>query len=240
MSCLEKLSPLSFTSAQSPSGDKQKGWSDIVHVFVGLVNVDFSPTPGVNMYHHFCDFLNLYLTQHVNNSFSTDVYVVMWDTVRRLPPPTLAWLLRAVAPPWCTGLSKTPHSNTHARTHVHGRAGERACLCVCVRVQMGGPVNRLTFPLGAWRAVEAFPPRVGRCSSQDKDGPRAPGRQKELHPLTSVTLWLAGSCAVWMSSLRGGPQACTSHHTGFLLICFTAVFSFFLLSFPAFTLFFQY
>ncbi|XP_059518998.1 EGF domain-specific O-linked N-acetylglucosamine transferase isoform X2 [Myotis daubentonii] len=35
---------------------------------------------GVNMYHHFCDFLNLYLTQHVNNSFSTDVYVVMWDT----------------------------------------------------------------------------------------------------------------------------------------------------------------
>ncbi|XP_008063227.1 EGF domain-specific O-linked N-acetylglucosamine transferase isoform X3 [Carlito syrichta] len=36
---------------------------------------------GVNMYHHFCDFVNLYITQHVNNSFSTDVYVVMWDTV---------------------------------------------------------------------------------------------------------------------------------------------------------------
>lgn len=35
---------------------------------------------GINMYHHFCDFLNLYLTQHVNNSFSTDVYIVMWDT----------------------------------------------------------------------------------------------------------------------------------------------------------------
>lgn len=35
---------------------------------------------GVNMYHHFCDFINLYITQHVNNSFSTDVYVVMWDT----------------------------------------------------------------------------------------------------------------------------------------------------------------
>ncbi|XP_055471001.1 EGF domain-specific O-linked N-acetylglucosamine transferase [Psammomys obesus] len=32
------------------------------------------------MYHHFCDFLNLYITQHVNNSFSTDVYIVMWDT----------------------------------------------------------------------------------------------------------------------------------------------------------------
>ncbi|KAF3828994.1 hypothetical protein GH733_003258 [Mirounga leonina] len=35
---------------------------------------------GVNMYHHFCDFINLYITQHVNNSFGTDVYIVMWDT----------------------------------------------------------------------------------------------------------------------------------------------------------------
>ena len=33
------------------------------------------------MYHHFCDFVNLYASQHVNNSFSTDVYIVMWDTV---------------------------------------------------------------------------------------------------------------------------------------------------------------
>lgn len=36
---------------------------------------------GVNMYHHFCDFLNLYASQHVNGSFSTDVFIVMWDTV---------------------------------------------------------------------------------------------------------------------------------------------------------------
>ncbi|XP_069062680.1 EGF domain-specific O-linked N-acetylglucosamine transferase [Pleurodeles waltl] len=35
---------------------------------------------GVNMYHHFCDFVNLYITQHVNNSFSTDINIVMWDT----------------------------------------------------------------------------------------------------------------------------------------------------------------
>ncbi|XP_061195475.1 EGF domain-specific O-linked N-acetylglucosamine transferase-like isoform X1 [Saccostrea echinata] len=35
---------------------------------------------GVNMYHHFCDFINLYASNHLNNSFSTDVYVVMWDT----------------------------------------------------------------------------------------------------------------------------------------------------------------
>ncbi|XP_063486829.1 EGF domain-specific O-linked N-acetylglucosamine transferase isoform X3 [Symphalangus syndactylus] len=41
---------------------------------------------GVNMYHHFCDFINLYITQHVNNSFSTDVYIVMWDTKCLLPP----------------------------------------------------------------------------------------------------------------------------------------------------------
>ncbi|XP_043835478.1 EGF domain-specific O-linked N-acetylglucosamine transferase isoform X2 [Dromiciops gliroides] len=36
---------------------------------------------GVNMYHHFCDFINLYITQHVNNSFSTDANIIMWDTV---------------------------------------------------------------------------------------------------------------------------------------------------------------
>ncbi|XP_048739593.2 EGF domain-specific O-linked N-acetylglucosamine transferase-like isoform X2 [Ostrea edulis] len=35
---------------------------------------------GINMYHHFCDFINLYASNHLNNSFSTDVYVVMWDT----------------------------------------------------------------------------------------------------------------------------------------------------------------
>ncbi|XP_041445201.1 EGF domain-specific O-linked N-acetylglucosamine transferase isoform X1 [Xenopus laevis] len=35
---------------------------------------------GVNMYHHFCDFVNLYITQHVNNSFSTDINIVMWTT----------------------------------------------------------------------------------------------------------------------------------------------------------------
>lgn len=35
---------------------------------------------GVNMYHHFCDFINLYVTQHVNNSFSRNVNIVLWDT----------------------------------------------------------------------------------------------------------------------------------------------------------------
>ncbi|XP_006865699.1 PREDICTED: EGF domain-specific O-linked N-acetylglucosamine transferase isoform X2 [Chrysochloris asiatica] len=45
---------------------------------------------GVNMYHHFCDFLNLYITQHVNNSFSTDVYIVMWDTDGKIRVTILA------------------------------------------------------------------------------------------------------------------------------------------------------
>ncbi|XP_072328392.1 EGF domain-specific O-linked N-acetylglucosamine transferase isoform X1 [Scyliorhinus torazame] len=35
---------------------------------------------GVNMYHHFCDFVNLYISQHINNSFDTDLNIVMWDT----------------------------------------------------------------------------------------------------------------------------------------------------------------
>lgn len=38
----------------------------------------------INMYHHFCDFLNLYASQHVNfthpSSFSTDVHILIWET----------------------------------------------------------------------------------------------------------------------------------------------------------------
>uniref|UniRef100_A0A8C9A0X9 EGF domain-specific O-linked N-acetylglucosamine transferase n=1 Tax=Prolemur simus TaxID=1328070 RepID=A0A8C9A0X9_PROSS len=45
---------------------------------------------GVNMYHHFCDFINLYITQHVNNSFSTDVHIVMWDTDGKIRVTILA------------------------------------------------------------------------------------------------------------------------------------------------------
>jgi EGF domain-specific O-GlcNAc transferase len=35
---------------------------------------------GINMYHHYCDFVNLYMTQHINNSFSQNVNIVIWDT----------------------------------------------------------------------------------------------------------------------------------------------------------------
>ncbi|PSN54636.1 EGF domain-specific O-linked N-acetylglucosamine transferase [Blattella germanica] len=38
----------------------------------------------VNMYHHFCDFFNLYATLHVNSShpstFSTDIHILIWET----------------------------------------------------------------------------------------------------------------------------------------------------------------
>lgn len=37
---------------------------------------------GYNMYHHFCDFINLYVSQHMNNSFSKDVQIILWDTSR--------------------------------------------------------------------------------------------------------------------------------------------------------------
>lgn len=36
---------------------------------------------AVNMYHHFCDFINLYASQFVNGSFSQDVDILWWDTV---------------------------------------------------------------------------------------------------------------------------------------------------------------
>ncbi|CAD5115508.1 DgyrCDS4475 [Dimorphilus gyrociliatus] len=34
---------------------------------------------GVNLYHHYCDFLNLYASLHVNGSFSNDVEIIVWD-----------------------------------------------------------------------------------------------------------------------------------------------------------------
>jgi len=35
---------------------------------------------GINMFHHFCDFINLYMTQHMNGTFDLDINIVMWDT----------------------------------------------------------------------------------------------------------------------------------------------------------------
>lgn len=70
------------------------------------------------MYHHFCDFINLYITQHVNNSFGTDVYIVMWDTVSKnvlsasalsLPGSVNVWL-------WC---GEMQFSETHTLKYTH-------------------------------------------------------------------------------------------------------------------------
>lgn len=35
----------------------------------------------VNLYHHFCDFVNLYLTLHLNNSWSYDRNILIWDMI---------------------------------------------------------------------------------------------------------------------------------------------------------------
>lgn len=38
----------------------------------------------VNMYHHFCDFFNLYASQHINftrpGAFSTDINILIWES----------------------------------------------------------------------------------------------------------------------------------------------------------------
>jgi protein O-GlcNAc transferase len=35
---------------------------------------------GTSMYHHFCDFINLYASLHINGSLSRDVQILWWDT----------------------------------------------------------------------------------------------------------------------------------------------------------------
>ncbi|EFO24016.1 hypothetical protein LOAG_04468 [Loa loa] len=41
-----------------------------------LIKLDAS----VNMYHHFCDFLNLYASQHINGSIDMNIDILWWDT----------------------------------------------------------------------------------------------------------------------------------------------------------------
>lgn len=35
---------------------------------------------AVNLYHHFCDFINLYASFHLNQTFDEDVLIILWDT----------------------------------------------------------------------------------------------------------------------------------------------------------------
>ncbi|CAI5451771.1 unnamed protein product [Caenorhabditis angaria] len=68
-------------------------WSDELKHFVSVENamencdvIFEKPTilmkldAANNMYHHFCDFINLYASLHINQSFSQDGNVIWWDT----------------------------------------------------------------------------------------------------------------------------------------------------------------
>ncbi|CBX33081.1 Protein CBG27214 [Caenorhabditis briggsae] len=35
---------------------------------------------AVNLYHHFCDFVNLYASLHINQTFNQDIDIILWDT----------------------------------------------------------------------------------------------------------------------------------------------------------------
>jgi len=72
--------PLSAYTALkfNPWSNTSKYCDVVVDKPVIFVQLDF----GGNMYHHFCDFFNLYLTQMANNSnFHTDNQIVRWDLV---------------------------------------------------------------------------------------------------------------------------------------------------------------
>ncbi|GIY59119.1 EGF domain-specific O-linked N-acetylglucosamine transferase [Caerostris extrusa] len=45
----------------------------------------------VNMYHHFCDFLNLYASLHMNQTFSTDLRILIWDTIPYFSNFEIVW-----------------------------------------------------------------------------------------------------------------------------------------------------
>ncbi|KAJ9592753.1 hypothetical protein L9F63_015591 [Diploptera punctata] len=58
----------------------------------------------VNMYHHFCDFFNLYASLHVNSShhstFSTDVHILIWETYTYYSSFGAVWEAFTTHPIW--------------------------------------------------------------------------------------------------------------------------------------------
>ncbi|KAK0390190.1 hypothetical protein QR680_019434 [Steinernema hermaphroditum] len=44
----------------------------------------FKLDASVNMYHHFCDFINLFASQFINGTFNDDVDIMWWETVDSL------------------------------------------------------------------------------------------------------------------------------------------------------------
>ncbi|KAK3584893.1 hypothetical protein CHS0354_023483 [Potamilus streckersoni] len=67
---LEQFSTLKFIPNQRPQCEI------VFHKPTYFVKL----SSGISMYHRFCDIINLYIAQHLNNSFSTDVNIIMWDT----------------------------------------------------------------------------------------------------------------------------------------------------------------
>ncbi|XP_026681101.1 EGF domain-specific O-linked N-acetylglucosamine transferase-like [Diaphorina citri] len=70
---------LQFTQLSSPPLTSNK-CDVIIDQPTYIMKIDAT----VNMYHHFCDFFNLYASQHVNAShpdvFSTDVHIMIWES----------------------------------------------------------------------------------------------------------------------------------------------------------------
>ncbi|KAF5269294.1 hypothetical protein FQR65_LT02595 [Abscondita terminalis] len=59
---------------------------------------------AVNMYHHFCDFLNLYASIHLNSThweaFSTDVHILIWESYTYYSAFQEAWTAFTRHPLW--------------------------------------------------------------------------------------------------------------------------------------------
>ena len=55
-------------------------------VFISKPTFIMKIDAAVNYYHHFCDFLNLYASLHINSThkdmFSKDVYILVWENRR--------------------------------------------------------------------------------------------------------------------------------------------------------------
>lgn len=51
-------------------------------LFIDKPTIFIKLDSGYNMYHHFCDFINLYLSLHMNNTFTKDIQIILWDTSR--------------------------------------------------------------------------------------------------------------------------------------------------------------
>ncbi|MCL4124054.1 UNVERIFIED_CONTAM: hypothetical protein GTU68_032939, partial [Idotea baltica] len=78
--------------------------SSLCDVFVEKPTIITKIDASVNMYHHFCDFLNLYASQHVNNtephSFMTDTQVLIWESYPYASNFGVAWKAFTKNPLW--------------------------------------------------------------------------------------------------------------------------------------------